>query len=701
MSKSPFLLAFLSLASLAGKPLPAQTPSSNEGSKRVSGLTLEQLFEIPVLSATKGSRKLYEAPSVVMRVEREEILESGARSLADFLRWLPGFQINLYRSGTWMAWIRGVQSTGNDKVLLVVDGAPYRELIQGNWDISEFFSIADIDHLEIIRGPGSALYGGNAYAGIISIYTIKRSSGAMVSAAAGSAETGRYAVEGGRQEGDFAWTYAASTFKTDGWTQERSYKGAPSDKTMARDGVNFQTRILLGDTWDFRLRQSTGTYSYGVHDLLSNRDYFDKYLTASASHTWFLSRGHWKNLFYGFNDRYGFDETIRNGNQTINTRKEQYWTSLGYGLDSQFNWNFTGNPISQDLTAGLFAEKQRAGYKEEQWNPAGTTPYFYNSWMSQNGEGPGANVVKSSVYAAYAQYEIGFRPINLGLTLGARMDHYEGFGKQVSPRIGLVYNPRPGSTFKALWGGSFRPPNFSQKYLRRADGQIAGTATLEPEVGRTWELEYTQKWGSLAYTRVDYFNSRYTNTIVSVNNTAWQNSNIPRIITGFEVETRIEWQPGWVWLDSVTLFANGTFLDRAYDDTGSGRVALSSLARRMANAGFTFRKGGWSLFAACNLSGERNHPLQYNPATGGILDTYHTAVSSAYPDWKAKDNLGGYAVLDLSVAYQSTGRFHPRIELTARNLGQKTYFDPSWDPDTYYDLKREPRSADLRFSLRF
>ena len=683
--------AFLALAWVPAAPAPA----GGDEIESLQRLSLEELMEVPVVSTTRGVHKLNEAPGIVTRLSREDIEVSGARSLLDLLKRLPGFQVNLYRSGAWMIWIRGVTSTTNDRVLLLVDGVPMRELVQGDWHPDESLSLLNIDHIEIIRGPGSALYGGNAYAGVISIFTAKKVRASRFSLMGGDLATAQCTVESGANRGNLHWTYAVNTFQTDGWRPERSMYGSPGDKKNSRDGFGFQSRLTLGEAWDFSFRQSDFDFSHGEFDYSRFRDYFNHYLTVSATHNWSFSRGSWKNRLYYFNDRYGFEEEDRKTDNSVKLRKRQRWWSGIFGLESQFTRAFGQG---QTLTGGLSIERQQATYREEQWNPGTETPYFFNSWFSQNGEGPGENTVRTMVYAAYGQYEIAIPRFCLGLTLGGRLDRYEGFGNHFSPRLGVVFNPVRGTTVKALYGQAFRAPSNTQRFLCRSDGQIAGRPDLKPEIVDTWELEYTQKWGPLFFTRVDCFHSRYTDSIMTVNNKPWYNSPIPRIIDGIEVEAQAEYRASAF---SLSAFANATFLLRACDETPAGHVDISSLARRMANVGATLRFGRWTVYAALNLVGRRNTPVAYDPDSGTVRYYYHTAVDSAYEEWKAVDNLGGYRVLDLSVTYRGGGKLNPTVEFTVRNALDEEYYNPSYDPDTYYDHRREPLNVGFRLSVSY
>ena len=134
-------------------------------------MTIEELMKVEVISATKTLKKIGEAPSAITSITGREIEEMGARTLSDVLKMVAGFQILNRRNGRDMVWIRGVTTGYNTKVLLLIDGIPQRKALLGEWSTDEEIQVNNIERIEIIRGPGSALYGGNAYAGVISVFT--------------------------------------------------------------------------------------------------------------------------------------------------------------------------------------------------------------------------------------------------------------------------------------------------------------------------------------------------------------------------------------------------------------------------------------------------------------------------------------------------------------------------------------------------
>ncbi|MBN1823783.1 MAG: TonB-dependent receptor [Endomicrobiales bacterium] len=138
-------------------------------------MPMEQLLfmEIPsVFTASKKAESINKAPSVVYVVTAEEIKRSGARSLADVLRRVPGFKISARETS--LLGTRGFTSDQNDKYVFLIDGAPMTNIMQdGSWGYIDMPNMNMVEKIEIVKGPGSTLWGSDASLGIINIFTKK------------------------------------------------------------------------------------------------------------------------------------------------------------------------------------------------------------------------------------------------------------------------------------------------------------------------------------------------------------------------------------------------------------------------------------------------------------------------------------------------------------------------------------------------
>ncbi|MCK6417732.1 MAG: TonB-dependent receptor [Alphaproteobacteria bacterium] len=179
-------------------------------------MPLEQLLSTKVLSVSKQYQNVSDSPAAVYIITQDDILRSGVRSIADALRMAPGVQVAQSDTNSWAISIRGFNSITANKLLVMIDGRTvYNPLFAGTyWEIQDLF-LEDIDRIEVVRGPGGALWSANAVNGIIHVIT-KHSSETqkdLVTGLYGNEEegtlSGRY---GNRFQGDnFYRAYAKHT----------------------------------------------------------------------------------------------------------------------------------------------------------------------------------------------------------------------------------------------------------------------------------------------------------------------------------------------------------------------------------------------------------------------------------------------------------------------------------------------------------
>ena len=166
-------------------------PLSADVDTDIYSMDLEQLMNIKVISANKKSQSLLKTAAAIHVISNEDIRRSGATSLPEVLRGVPGLQVAQVDANKWAVSIRGFNSRLNNKLLVMVDGRSiYTPLFSGVfWNMHDML-LEDIDRIEIIRGPGGTLWGANAVNGVINILTksADETQGTQVSFTAGSQE---------------------------------------------------------------------------------------------------------------------------------------------------------------------------------------------------------------------------------------------------------------------------------------------------------------------------------------------------------------------------------------------------------------------------------------------------------------------------------------------------------------------------------
>ncbi|HAS51822.1 MAG TPA: TonB-dependent receptor, partial [Gammaproteobacteria bacterium] len=182
-------------------------------------LDFEQLLDLEATSAARKPQKLADASSAVYIITQDDIRRSGVTSIPEALRLAPGVQVARIGADKWAITIRGFNSRFSNKLLVLMDGrSVYDPLYSGVFWHAQDAVLEDIARIEVIRGPGAALWGANAVNGIINIITksADQTQGTLVSALIGNEQRGELAVRhGGRWDNDTAYRVYAKGFEHD------------------------------------------------------------------------------------------------------------------------------------------------------------------------------------------------------------------------------------------------------------------------------------------------------------------------------------------------------------------------------------------------------------------------------------------------------------------------------------------------------
>jgi iron complex outermembrane receptor protein len=191
----------ITLALFSANPLVAQEPKAQD----LTQASLEDLMNIQVTSVSKKEQKLGSAAAAIFVITQEDIRRSGATSIPDLLRMVPGVDIAQIDSNTDAISIRGFNDRLADKVLVLIDGRTvYTPTTSGVYWDQQDVPLEDIDRIEVIRGPGATIWGANAVNGVVNIITksSRDTEGLTVSAGGGSQNTARGLVQYGGKIGD-------------------------------------------------------------------------------------------------------------------------------------------------------------------------------------------------------------------------------------------------------------------------------------------------------------------------------------------------------------------------------------------------------------------------------------------------------------------------------------------------------------------
>ncbi|HED66740.1 MAG TPA: hypothetical protein ENJ09_14445, partial [Planctomycetes bacterium] len=186
--QSPILRAAATAALLTCLPGPAATQTlsdpialmgTEDQGVDLTDLSLEELMNIEVTVASRTKQKLSDVPAAVYVLTGDEIRRAGFSSVQEALRMVPGFQVSHWTNNMWDVTARGygngtslTNSAFLNQLLVMIDGVPvYSPQFAGVWWALQDVDLADIDRIEVIRGPGGIIWGANAEHGVVHIIT--------------------------------------------------------------------------------------------------------------------------------------------------------------------------------------------------------------------------------------------------------------------------------------------------------------------------------------------------------------------------------------------------------------------------------------------------------------------------------------------------------------------------------------------------
>ena len=171
-----------------------ENPPEEVAPTSLKQLSLEQLSEIEVTTVSKEATPAFRAPAAIYVLTQDDIRRSGATTLPDLLRLVPGVEVAQIDSGKWAVGIRGFEGRLSKAVRVLIDGrSVYTPLFAGvYWEVQNVM-LEDIERIEVVRGPGATVWGSNAVNGVINIITknARETRGTLVSATGGNVEQGQ------------------------------------------------------------------------------------------------------------------------------------------------------------------------------------------------------------------------------------------------------------------------------------------------------------------------------------------------------------------------------------------------------------------------------------------------------------------------------------------------------------------------------
>ncbi len=247
---------------------PPQAPQGGPAGD-IGAARTEDVFAESIVTASKGAQSPLDAPSSTAVITEQDIRLSGITKIPELLRRLAGVDIMQVTGGQTEVSIRGFNQRLSNKTLVLVDGrSVYADILGATIWQTLSIGVEDIQRIEVVRGPGSALYGADAFNGVINIITKKpgepaagdqRRSG--LAGAYGSQATTHGSLWASGREGDFGWRMAAGYDYLPRWSRE-----VPNGRADVRTGVGDQvesSRTIRLDARGSRQFGKAGTLNFG------------------------------------------------------------------------------------------------------------------------------------------------------------------------------------------------------------------------------------------------------------------------------------------------------------------------------------------------------------------------------------------------------------------------------------------------------
>lgn len=517
-------------------------------------------MQIEVSSVSRKSQTLSDTPAAAFVISHEDIRRSGATSIPEALRLAPGVEVAQIGSSRWAITSRGFNDLYANKLLVLMDGRTvYTPLFSGVfWDLQDTM-MEDIERIEVIRGPGAAMWGANAVNGVINIITKKTKDtlGNLLVAGAGNQEQGFAAFRhGGKLGNNGNYRVYAKGFSRDasvtaaGQKQNDDWRSGQLGFRIDHNFSSDNRLTLQGDTY----RKTVGSTTYPIMTVPP----FNTTIQADdhASGTNLLAR--WEGNLSGgsdfslqaYYDRTHFSAPIL--------------TDTEHTLDIDFQHRLHPN-ASNDLMWG-------ANYRHIN-SIIGNTAAISFTPASTN----------YNNISAFVQDDIALIADRLRLTLGSKLERSHFGGRQFQPNARILWTP---NRMHSVWGAvsrASRTPSRGEAQSNIALGTIGGVVqvqsianpNLAAEKVTATEIGYRTQWSNRLSSDITAFSNRYSNLITLTTGTLafpnlpmlWANSTRTATVQGVELTA------DWNILDWMRLTGAYSRLSIMMPDSNNASIA--------------------------------------------------------------------------------------------------------------------------------
>jgi outer membrane receptor protein involved in Fe transport len=585
--------------------------------------------------ATGSKQLLRKAPSVATVITAEDIANMGARTVDEALESVPGLHVSRATMNYGANYsIRGILTESNPHVLLMVNGIPWTSAYQGNRSDMPFtLPVENVSRIEIIRGPGSAMYGADAFAGTINVITktADEIGGTSFAVRAGSFNSWDSWIQHGGRIGDLEIAGYLKFGSTDG--ERRIVRAdaqtsidalvpfpaaslAPSSVNLGYDDFSAQLDLALGRLrWrnSFNQRDNAG----GGIGIAGALDPTGRYRTSR-----FNSDLSWNDANLTPDLGISLQASFMNLANEITTPAHLFPSGANFGagvfvngvLGDPDKWENQLRVSASALYTGIADHRLRFGLGHDEMDiyktretknfvmtVVGGNPVFVPvAWDSASGANLFLSPHKRHIEYIYAQDEWSLAR-QWTLTTGLRYDDYSDFGATTNPRIALVWEAREDLTAKLIYGSAFRAPSFVEQYAT-SNPVALGNSNLSPESITTFEASLTWQATERLHTTLSLFHHEIKD-IIALSGTTYQNTGKQRGNGG-------EFEMSWDASSNLRLSGNYAY-QRNVDETSGQDTGY-------APHHHLYSRADWHFTPGMNLSGQVNYVADRHRAPGDI-----------------------------------------------------------------------------------
>jgi len=449
----------------------------------LTSISIEDLMNIQVTSASKKAESLSAAPAAIFVITGDDIRRGGFSSVPDALRTVPGLYVVQQSSHVWLVTARGFSNEYNDKMLVLIDGRLVYSPTFGGvyWDVQDP-PLEDIDRIEVIRGPAGTLWGADAMNGVINIITkdAAKTLGPLVAASAGIDEGYAARVRfGGKIGENFAYRIYGTS---NDWLPSVDAAGAPNydSWSITQGGTRLDWSPTQKDTVTFdgqgysgRIRDVVPVFT-PTSAVAAEVDTSD---VVKGGHV----LGNWK---HSFNDRSEADVLgYCDWTDRIGTSETEYRNTCDfefqhrYSITPRHTLTWGGTILTTgDLWAETFTVRIFPPYRRD------------------------------TTYSIFLQYDVILAPDKLRLIAGSKFEHNPYTGFEYQPQVRAVWTPNNQNTLWAAASRAVRTPNRIDVGLLDRIAQInpspppsqfllySGDPNVDSEILHAFEVGYRYEW---------------------------------------------------------------------------------------------------------------------------------------------------------------------------------------------------------------